>query len=275
MIGFIGTGQMARALATGFVLQGNLLGEEICFTNPGDANAEAFERAAPGARRLNSAADVAREAAQVWIAVKPQIIRSVLEPLKGSFRSEQVLVSVAAGVTLSSLTTWTRHERIIRVSPNTPAIVGQGISILSKSPSVSEVEAEHVCSLLRTVGSAREVPERLIDPISGLTSCGPAFVMTILEALADGAVRAGVPRDLANPLALELLAGSTAMAQDSSLHPAQLREQVASPAGSTIEGLAALEQGGLRAALMNAVVSSAKRAQELGRLAVSSEPNGT
>lgn len=275
MIGFIGTGQMARALVAGFVRQGNLLGGKICFTNPGDANADAFQRAAPGARRLTSAAEVVREATQVWVAVKPQIIRSVLEPLSGSFRGEQVLVSVAAGVTLSSLLTWTRHEKIIRASPNTPAIVGRGTSILSKSSSVSAVETEHVCSLLRTVGSAWEVPERLIDPISGLTSCGPAFVMTIIEALADGAVRAGVPRHLANPLAIEMLDGSIAMARETGLHPAELREQVASPAGSTIEGLAALEQGGLRAALINAVTSSARRAQELGRLAVSSEPSAT
>lgn len=275
MIGFIGTGQMARALAAGFVRQGNLMGEEICFTNPGDTNAEAFQRVTPGARRLPSAAEVVREAAQVWVAVKPQIIRTVLEPLSGSFRGEQVLVSVAAGVTLNSLSAWTGHQKIIRVSPNTPAIVGRGTSILSKSPAVSAVETEHVCSLLRTVGSAWEVPERLIDPISGLTSCGPAFVMTIIEALADGAVRAGVPRDLANPLTLELLDGSTVMARQTGMHPAQLREQVASPAGSTIEGLAALEQGGLRAALINAVTSSARRAHELGRLAVSSEPNAT
>lgn len=268
MIGFIGTGQMARALAAGFIQQGRLLGGEICFTNPGDTNAEAFLRAAPGARRLPSAESVAREAAQVWVAVKPQIIRSVLEPLGGKFRDDQVLVSVAAGVTLDSLFMWTRHQKIVRVSPSTPAVVGQGISIFTNSNSVTEVETDHVRSLLQTVGSAWQVPERLVDPISGLTSCGPAFVMTIIEALSDGAVRAGVPRDLANPLVLELLSGSTALVQKTGLHPAQLREQVASPAGSTIEGLLALEEGGLRAALIHAVCRSARRASELGTVAM-------
>jgi pyrroline-5-carboxylate reductase len=268
MIGFIGTGQMARALAAGFIQQGRLLGAEICFTNPGDVNAAAFLQSAPGARRLSSADLVVREAAQVWVAVKPQVIRSVLEPLGGKFRSEQVLVSVAAGVTLASLQNWTQHEKIVRISPSTPALVGQGISILAHSGAVTEVETEHVRSLLHTVGSAWEVPERLIDPISGLTSCGPAFVMTIIEALSDGAVKAGVPRQLANPLVLELLSGATALVQKSGLHPAQLREQVASPAGSTIEGLVALEEGGLRAALINAVSSSARRASELGQVAL-------
>ncbi|MDP1559810.1 MAG: pyrroline-5-carboxylate reductase [Pirellulaceae bacterium] len=272
MIGFIGSGQMARALATGFIQQGRLLGAEICFTNPGDTNADAFLQAAPGARRLASAELVVREAAQVWVAVKPQIIRGVLEPLASAFRSEQVLVSVAAGVTLGSLEKWTRHEKIVRVSPSTPAVVGQGISILSHSAAVTEIETDHVRSLLQTVGSAWEVPERLIDPISGLTSCGPAFVMTIIEALSDGAVRAGVPRHLANPLVLELLSGSIALVQKTGLHPAQLREQVASPAGSTIEGLVALEEGGLRAALINAVSSSSRRAGELGKLAMADDP---
>ncbi len=272
MIGFIGSGQMARALARGFIQQGRLLGAEICFTNPGDTNANAFLQAVPGACRLASAELVVREAAQVWVAVKPQIIRSVLEPLNGKFRLDQVLVSVAAGVTLGSLSQWTGHLKIVRVSPSTPAVVGQGISIVSHSAEVTEVETEHVRSLLQTVGSAWDVPERLIDPISGLTSCGPAFVMTIIEALSDGAVRAGVPRDLANPLVLELLAGSTSLVQKSGLHPAQLREQVASPAGSTIEGLVALEEGGLRAALINAVRRSARRASELGQVALANTP---
>jgi pyrroline-5-carboxylate reductase len=266
MIGFIGSGQMARALAAGFIHQGGLLGEEICFTNPGDENAATFSAAVPGAKRLPDAAAVVQQAAHVWLAVKPQILPRVLPIVRGSFRQEQVVVSVVAGVTLAALLEGTQHAKIIRVSPSTPSLVGQGISILAAAPDVQAAERAHVVSLLKTVGSAWEVEERLIDPASGLTSCGPAFVMTIIEALADGAVRAGVPRAMANALVLELLTGSTELARQSPLHPAQLREQVASPAGSTMAGLAALEQGGLRAALSNAVVASAHRAAELGRL---------
>lgn len=266
MIGFIGSGQMARALAAGFVQQGGLLGEEICFTNPGDENAASFLAAVPAAKRLPDAAAVVKQSAQVWLAVKPQVLPHVLPALRGNFHHDQVVVSVVAGMTLATLRDGTQHTKLIRVSPSTPCLIGQGISVLAVASDVQGAERDHVVSLLQTVGSAWEVDERLIDPLSGLTSCGPAFVMTIIEALADGAVRAGVPRAMANTLVLELLAGSTELARQSPLHPAQLREQVASPAGSTMAGLAALEQGGLRAALSNAVVASAHRAAELGRL---------
>jgi pyrroline-5-carboxylate reductase len=266
VIGFIGSGQMARALAAGFVGRGQIAGSDICFTNPGDANAAAFLAAVPGARRLESATAVLREAAQIWLAVKPQIIRPVVESLRPAIRGEQVLVSVAAGVRLASLEAWSGHGRLIRISPNTPCLVGRGISIFACSSQVSDRHRQQVFEQLKSLGTAYEVPERLIDPISGLTSCGPAFVMTIIEALGDGAVKAGVPRAMANPLVLELLTGSIDLVQRTGLHPAQLREQVASPAGSTIEGLAALEQAGLRFALIQAVSQAARRAAELGDL---------
>jgi len=257
---------MARAIAAGFVERGQIAGAELCFTNPGDANANAFLAAVPGARRLESAAAVLREAQQVWIAVKPQIVRQVAEAMRPSIRPDQLLVSVVAGVRLDSLAEWTGHCRLVRVSPNTPCLVGCGTSIWAGSPGVVEADCQQVQAQLLSLGSAYEVPERLIDPISGLTSCGPAFVMTIIEALADGAVKAGVPRAMANSLVLELVGGSIALVQQTGLHPAQLRDQVASPAGSTIEGLAALEQGGLRSALIQAVAQAARRATELGNL---------
>jgi len=269
VIGFIGGGQMARALAAGFVAKKQCRGDEIAFINPGDANAQRFLAAVPGSRRLADAPALIRESDQVWLAVKPQLLAPVLRPLAGSFRSAQVLVSVAAGIRLDSLLEWSGHAAVIRISPSTPCLVGQGISVFTASDQVPAAAKDRVAALLASVGTVREVPERLIDPISGLSSCGPAFVMTILEALADGAVRAGVPRTLAQELAAELLSGSVAWLQGSGLHPAQLRDQVASPAGSTIEGLAALEEGGLRASLIQAVCASARRAAELGQFPTS------
>jgi len=264
VIGFIGSGQMARALAHGFTSQAGISDSEICFTNPGNANAAAFLEAVPMATRYASAAEVVAAAQQVWIAVKPQVLGEAIRPLRGQFKASQHIVSVVAGVRLATLQELTGHSRLIRVSPNTPCLVGKGISVFACSTDVDEAEKIKIQAMLAACGSVWDVPERLIDPISGLASCGPAFVMSMIEALSDGAVRAGVPRAMANQLVLQLLNGSTALVEQTGLHPAQLREQVASPAGSTIEGLAALEENGVRAGLIHAVCRSAKRAAELG-----------
>ena len=264
-IGFIGSGQMARALASGFVKLGGVAGDSICFVNPGDRNSELFQQAAVGSIRIASTTELVVAAEQVWVAVKPQMMKSVLEHLLGKIPDQKLMVSVAAGVKLLDLREWSGHDRWIRTSPNTPCLVGAGITVLAASEPVHDREKTKVQSLLQSVGSVWDVPERLIDPISGLTSCGPAFVMTILEGLSDGAVRAGVPRGMANQMAIDMVLGSTRLAKESGLHPSILREQVASPAGSTIEGLLALEDGGIRSALMHAVSHSAKRAAELGQ----------
>lgn len=262
-IGFIGSGQMARALAAGFVASGQLPGSQIHYFNPGDDNARLFSQAVAGSQRSSSAADLISGVDQIWMAVKPQVLPAVLQAVQGHFRAEQTLVSVAAGVTLQSLAQWSGTDRVVRVMPNTPSLVGRGVSVYACHGSVEPSDQQFVHQLLQAVGWARQVPEKLIDPVTGLSGSGPAFMMTVLEALADGAVQAGVPRAMAAELAIETMAGAAQWAQQTRMHPATLRDQVASPAGTTIYGLAAMEDGGVRAGLIRAVLASSTRAKEL------------
>ena len=152
---------------------------------------------------------------------------------------------------------------VVRVMPNTPCLVGKGVSVYSCGGSITADDKLQVHTLLQSVGLSREVPEKLIDPITGVSGSGPAFVMTVIEALADGGVKAGVPRALALELAIATLAGSAELLKQTGKHPAELRDQVASPAGTTIYGLSALEAGGLRASLIDAVFRSSSRAKKL------------
>lgn len=262
-IGFVGSGQMARALAGGFVASQLIGGEQIRFVNPGDQNANAFLNEIPGSERCQSAEELMDQCDLVWLAVKPQIMEAVARPIAKHVRAEQVLVSIAAGVTLPVMADWLGHNRIIRVMPNTPCLVGRGVSVFCCGGSITDVDRDSVSKLLGSVGIAKEVPERLMDPITGVSGSGPAFVMTVIEAMADGGVKAGIPRELALELAVETLAGSAELLKQTGKHPAQLRDAVASPAGTTIYGLAALESGGLRSSLIDAVFRSSNRAKKL------------
>lgn len=262
-IGFIGGGQMARALAGGFVASGKLTGEQVRFVNPGDENAAKFIEAVPGAIRCGEAEELMEQTESVWLAVKPQILEGVARPLAKHVRADHVVVSVAAGVTLPALADWLGHNKIVRVMPNTPCLVGKGVSVYSCGGSVLDPDKTMIHSLLESVGVAKEVPEKLIDPITGVSGSGPAFVMTVIEAIADGGVKAGIPRPLAMELAIETLAGSAELLKATGKHPAELRDAVTSPAGTTIYGIAALESGGLRASLIDAVFRSSSRARKL------------
>jgi pyrroline-5-carboxylate reductase len=159
------------------------------------------------------------------------------------------------------------HHRVIRVMPNTPALIGKGASAFSPGHLASPDDCATASSLLNAVGSVTQVPEPLLDAVTGLSGSGPAYVYTIIEALADGGVCEGLSKEHALTLAAQTLAGAAEMVLQSGLHPAVLRDQVTSPGGTTIHGLAALESGGLRAALIAGVRAASLRARELGRLA--------
>lgn len=262
-IGFVGAGQMARALAGGFVASGQVKAEQIYFVNPGDENAERFLESVPGAQRCETDEALMDQVDLVWLAVKPQVMASVARPLAKHVRAEQVIVSIAAGLTLPVLADWLGHNRIIRVMPNTPCLVGRGVCVFSCGGSITKDDRDGVHRLLQSVGLAKEVPEKMIDPITGVSGSGPAFVMTVIEAIADGGVKAGIPRSLALELAIETLVGSAELLKVTGKHPAELRDQVASPAGTTIYGLSALESGGLRASLIDAVFRASSRAKKL------------
>ena len=256
---------MATALAKGFVSAGTLQSQSIIAYDVVPAAAERFVDQT-GSHRANSNADVARLANVLFLAVKPQQMAQVLTDLRAVVRPEHLIVSIAAGVSLKTISTELAGQsvRLIRVMPNTPCLVGSGASAFSRGEFATVEDAALVQTLLSNVGIAVEVPEKLLDAVTGLSGSGPAYVYQIIEALSDGGVRMGLPRDIATKLAAQTVLGAAQMVLTTGQHPGQLKDAVTSPGGTTIAGLHALERGGLRGTLMNAVEAATERARQLG-----------
>lgn len=263
-IAFLGAGKMATALARGLVASGTAEGSSVVASDASPAALEAFQREVSGARAANSNADAATEADIVVLAVKPQYLPAVLAEVKSAV-SKQLVLSIAAGYPLHRLAEGLSNGvRIIRSMPNTPALVGQGASAFCRGEHATPEDASVAQSLLGSVGVAYEVAEPLLDAVTGLSGSGPAFVYTVIEALADAGVRVGLPRNVASDLATRTVAGAAEMVARTGEHPALLREAVTSPGGTTAAGLAELEHHGLRHALAEAVRAATERAQQLG-----------
>ena len=169
-----------------------------------------------------------------------------------------------AGLSTEALATLAGTPRVVRVMPNTPCLVGRGVSVVCRAAEVPAATATRVLALLAAVGHVHEADESLLDAVTGLSGSGPGFIALLVEALADGGVKAGLPRPLAQALAVETLAGTGALLEQTGEHPAQIKDRVSSPGGTTIAGLAVLEQRGVRGALIDAVTAAAARARELG-----------
>jgi pyrroline-5-carboxylate reductase len=264
--GFIGSGKMATALVRGLIRAGATDPDSITVSDPLESARDSLA-AATGA---SAAADnrVAAEASDVLVlAVKPQSMASVLEELRPLLGARHLVVSVAAGISLEALARGLGPEprRLVRVMPNTPALVGEGASGYCLGPHAGTADEATVRTCLDAVGRSYRVAEPLLDAVTGLSGSGPAFVYVMIEALSDGGVRMGLPRDVATSLAAQTLLGAARMVLETGLHPGVLKDQVTSPGGTTIAGLHALERGGIRAALIDAVEAATKRSAELGR----------
>lgn len=263
--GFIGAGQMATALARGLIRAGAAAPEQIVASDPSEAAQAAWVRAT-GAAVVRENVDVVARSDVIVLAVKPQILAQAMAALRPALGPQHLVVSVVAGATTATLAAGLDSEcRIIRVMPNTPALVGAGAAGYCLGPNATADDEELVRSGLESTGVARRVSEPLLDAVTGLSGSGPAFVYAIIEALSDGGVRVGLPRDVATTLAAQTVAGAAQMVLQTGLHPGVLKDQVTSPGGTTIAGLHALERGALRATLMDAVQAAAQRAAELGQ----------
>jgi len=263
-IGFIGAGQMAAALGQGFVKAGLVAGSDLVASDP---LAEARERfaQATGGRTTSDNLETAAEADVIFLAVKPQQMARVLAELRGKVTADKLVVSIAAGVRLAVLAEGLGEEvRLVRVMPNTPCLVGQGACGYCLGEKATDDDGRLVDELLAAVGVAYQVGEKLLDAVTGLSGSGPAFVYVIIEALSDGGVRMGLPRQVATALAAQTVRGAAEMVLATGEHTGVLKDRVASPGGTTIAGLQALESGGLRAALMAAVETATRRSVELG-----------
>jgi len=264
-IGFLGAGKMATALARGFI-RGELAGpREIIASDPVDAARKQFA-AEVSATTVAANTEVARFAGVLILATKPDQVSAALAEIRGAFTGKHLLISIAAGVTLAKLeAALPAGARVIRVMPNTPALVGAGASAFALGKAATAADGELAKRLLSAVGLAFQVKESLLDAVTGLSGSGPAYVYQFIEALSDGGVAAGLPRDVATKLAAQTVLGGAKMVLETGAHPGALKDQVTSPGGTTIEGLHALEKGKMRATVMSAVRAAAEKSKKLGQ----------
>lgn len=261
-LGFIGAGRMATALVQGFAAAG-LVPSDRAIASDVYENARAALRHETGAATTADNLEVVAASDVVFLAVKPQVIDAVCRQLKPALGDHHLVVSIAAGVTLQQLALGLGGKRrIIRVMPNTPCLVGASASAYCRAAHATEEDGRLVHQLLSAVGVCFELPESLLDAVTGLSGSGPAFVYLIIEALSDGGVRMGLPRDVSTTLAAQTVFGSAKMVLETRQHPGALKDAVASPGGTTIAGLHELERCGVRGALMDAVEAAARRSAE-------------
>jgi len=264
-IGFLGAGQMATALAVGWAKAGLLDAARSRAADP-VPGARANFKLTTGIQATESNLDILAACDVLVLAVKPQMMDTVLAEIQPAVSVSHLLVSIAAGVTLKTLGERLGEKaRLVRVMPNTPCLVGASATGFSPGPNATPEDAALVEKLFSAVGVAYRVPEHLLDAVTGLSGSGPAFVYLFIEALADGGVKCGLPRNVAQSLAAQTVMGAAKMVLETGQHPGALKDAVASPGGTTIAGLHALERAAFRAAAMDAVEAAAKRAQELGK----------
>ena len=263
-IGFLGAGKMAAALGKGFIRAGLVQASDIIASDPVEEARRSF---AQGVAAMTTASnpEVLRFASVLVLAVKPDQVAAALSEVRRGFTRKHLLISIAAGVPLARLEGGlSKGARVIRVMPNTPALIGHSATAYALGSSASEEDGRLAQKLFASIGLAMCVKESLLDAVTGLSGSGPAYVYLMIEALSDGGVAAGLPREIATKLAAQTLLGAAKMVLETGLHPGVLKDMVTSPGGTTIEGLHELERGKVRASLMNAVRAAAEKSKKLG-----------
>lgn len=262
-LAIIGAGRMAEALIGGLLASGTCAAASLWATDPSSDRRDLVKRRF-AVRVGSDNREAAAWADTVILAVKPQMLNAVLSEL-GPVLAGRLVISIAAGAPIRRIAEAAGPgARIIRVMPNAPALICAGISALAFGPGVTEADTRLARRLFEAVGRVVTLDEPLLDAVTGLSGSGPAYVFVAIEALADGGVKAGLPRSVADLLAVQTVLGAARMVVESGEHPAGLKDRVASPGGTTIAGLQQLEAGGLRAALIGAVEAATKRSKELG-----------
>lgn len=264
-IAFLGGGNMAEALIRGVIAAGTAKADQITATDIAQDRLEYLKKTY-GIIIKSSNRDAVTQAGIVLLCVKPQIIDKVLQEIAPAADASKLVVSIAAGIPISRIEKiLIGNPRVIRVMPNTPALVLAGAAALAAGKNAATDDLALAQEIFNSIGRSVVIDEKLMDAVTGLSGSGPAYVFTIIDALSDAGVKAGLPRPLALELAAQTVYGSAKMVLETKEHPGKLRDMVTSPGGTTIEGLHALEKGKLRATLMNAVEAATARSKELGR----------
>mgnify|MGYP000033726606 CR=1 FL=1 len=265
-ISLIGSGNMAEAMIKGLLDKGMARPSNLFASDPVDERRQIMQEH----YHLEVTSDnrlAAQRGDVVILAVKPQVLPHVMSDIRGMVRSSALVISIVAGVPIQTISQGIEHEAIVRVIPNTPAMVGQGMSVWTATSAVSQQQREQARLILRSLGEEMEVErEDYIDMATAVSGSGPAYVFLFIEALTDAAVHLGFSRPMAERIVLQTLQGAVALAKESSAHPAELRNKVTSPAGTTAEALYQLEKGGFRAVISKAVWAAYQKSRSLGGL---------
>ena len=263
-LGIIGSGAMAEALLCGWLSAGKFRRRDVLASDIAKARRDRFATDLKVSVTRDNR-EVARHADLLLIAVKPQVLKQVCGSIAGQVSSDTLIVSIAAGVTVSALESiFGADKAIVRVMPSILHTVQTGVAALCGNEATSRAQVRFVLDLFDSIGIAEEVEEKLMDAVTGLSGSGPAFVFVFLEAMSDGGVAAGLPRSIATQFAAQTALGAAKWVLEDR-RPGELKELVTSPGGTTIAGLRAAEAAGLRSAVMEAVVAAAERSEELGR----------
>ncbi|QKJ86119.1 Pyrroline-5-carboxylate reductase [Paramixta manurensis] len=264
-IGFIGCGNMSKAIIGGLVAGGLITAENIwVFDHKAETNRLMAEQY--GITPAQSADEVAKQADILFGAVKPNVILKVLKDVASSLNKETLVVSIAAGVTLDALASVLGHDRkIIRVMPNTPALVNQGMTSITPNVLVTQQETDDVLAIFNSFGKAAVVAEYLIHSVVGVSGSAPAYVFMFIEAMADAAVLGGMPRAQAYQFAAQAVKGSAQMVLETGKHPGELKDMVCSPGGTTIEAVRTLEANGFRSAVIEAMQKCMAKSEALSK----------
>lgn len=262
-IGFIGAGRMAQAMSRGFISKGVVKPHKIMASDTVPQMLDCIKE--QGVRISRSNLEIVENSDLIIIAVKPHVVSPILQEVSSKVTREKLFLSIAAGVTLETLEkNLPSQTRVIRAMPNTPALVQTGATVIAPGSSVLQGDRELIQGLFRTIGICEVGTEEQLDAVTGLSGSGPAYGFLAIESLADGGVKMGLPRDLAQKLAAQTLLGAAKMVLESGKHPGQLKDEVCSPGGTTIAAIHKLEETGFRSSLITAVETATNRAKELG-----------
>lgn len=266
ILGFIGTGKMGEALIRG-LLSSKRFGKGNIIACDRDRERLSHIASTYGVEVYTECFEVSERADITILAVKPQDLEDALEGIKEAMTGDKLLVSIVAGASIDHITYHLVHPcPVVRVMPNTPALVMEGVSAICPGSGVSSERLGDVINIFEAVGKTVIIEsEALMDAVTGLSGSGPAFVFLFLEAMIDGGVKMGLKRDTARVLALQTLLGAARLAIETGKHPAELKDMVTSPGGTTIEGLSHMEREGLRGIVMGAIEEATKRSKELSR----------
>lgn len=264
-IGFVGAGNMGCAMIKSIAASDILLSDSI-YVYDVDKERLSKLREETGINISASASEVVEKCDIIILAVKPNVLENVLNGCKNSFNDKKILVSVAVGVPIKFYKKIIgENKKVIRTMPNTPALVGEGMTLVAPDNSIAKDELDYIMSIFGCFGKAELLEEKLMSEVTALTSSSPAYVFMFIEAMADAAVLSGLPRNLSYKLAAQAVLGSAKMVLETGKHPGELKDMVCSPAGTTIEAVSTLEKNKFRYSVMEAMDECTKKAREIGK----------